>query len=42
MHENLCASTDYSTTNVDYKNYDPPRNLAPLLPEHAVDHVIPQ
>lgn len=30
---------DYSTTNVDYKNYDPPRDLAPLLPGHTVDHV---
>jgi D-alanine-D-alanine ligase-like ATP-grasp enzyme len=30
---------DYSTTNVDYKNYDPKRNLANLLPEDKVDHV---
>jgi len=30
---------DYSTTEVDYKNYDPPRNLAPLLPTDQVDHV---
>jgi D-alanine-D-alanine ligase len=30
---------DYSTTNVDYKNYDPPRNLTALLPDHEVDHV---
>ena len=30
---------DYSTTNVDYKNYDPPRNLSPLLVGHEVDHV---
>lgn len=30
---------DYSTTAVDYKNYDPPRNLAPLLPGDEVDHV---
>lgn len=30
---------DYSTTGVDYKNYDPPRNLSPLLPEATVDHV---
>jgi D-alanine-D-alanine ligase len=30
---------DYSTTGVDYRNYDPPRNLAPLLPEDSVDHV---
>src|SRR4051812_1354354 len=30
---------DYSTTNVDYKNYDPPRNLSTLLRGHEVDHV---
>lgn len=30
---------DYSTTAVDYKNYDPPRNLSALLPGHEVDHV---
>jgi D-alanine-D-alanine ligase-like ATP-grasp enzyme len=30
---------DYSTTNVDYKNYDPPRDLSSLLPGHEVDHV---
>jgi D-alanine-D-alanine ligase len=30
---------DYSTTSVDYKNYDPPRDLAPLLPGCQVDHV---
>jgi hypothetical protein len=30
---------DYSTTGVDYKNYDPPRNLSPLLAGHVVDHV---
>src|SRR6187402_2320909 len=30
---------DYSTTNVDYKNYDPPRNLSALLPDHQVDHI---
>jgi D-alanine-D-alanine ligase len=31
---------DYSTTQVDYKYYDPVRNLAPLLPEAQVDHVL--
>lgn len=31
---------DYSTTNVDYKNYDPQRNLSSLLPQHRVDHVL--
>lgn len=30
---------DYSTTHVDYKNYDPARDLSPLLPGHQVDHV---
>ena len=30
---------DYSTTSVDYKNYDPPRNLSALLPNDEVDHV---
>ena len=30
---------DYSTTAVDYQYYDPPRNLAPLIPEYTVDHV---
>ncbi len=30
---------DYSTTNVDYKNYDPPRDLSLLLPNDEVDTV---
>lgn len=30
---------DYSTTSVDYKNYDPPRDLSPWLPGHTVDHL---
>ncbi|MEO8770494.1 MAG: SET domain-containing protein-lysine N-methyltransferase [Ferruginibacter sp.] len=30
---------DYSTTSVDYKNYDPPRDLTSLLPGAEVDHV---
>lgn len=30
---------DYSTTSVDYKNYDPPRNLTSLLPGAEIDHV---
>lgn len=30
---------DYSTSAVDYRHYDPPRNLQALLPEHTVDHV---
>lgn len=30
---------DYSTTGVDYKNYDPPRDLSPLIPEADVHTV---
>lgn len=30
---------DYSTSGVDYKNYDPPRDLQSLLPEAKVDTV---
>ncbi len=30
---------DYSASSVDYKNYDPPRDLSRLLPGHQVDHV---
>ena len=30
---------DYSTSTVDYKNYDPPRDLSRLLPGHEVDHI---
>ena len=30
---------DYSTTGVDYKNYDPPRDLSRLIPEAQVDTV---
>jgi len=30
---------DYSTTGVDYKNYDPPRDLSPLLPDDVVHNV---
>jgi D-alanine-D-alanine ligase-like ATP-grasp enzyme len=30
---------DYSTTEVDYKNYDPPRDLSALLPNDTVDTV---
>ncbi len=36
----ICVlQADYSTTDVDYKNYDPPRNLSGLLPADQVDHV---
>ncbi len=30
---------DYSTTGVDYKNYDPPRDLSLLIPDAAVHNV---
>jgi hypothetical protein len=30
---------DYSTSDVDYKNYDPPRDLSHLLPGDTVHHV---
>jgi D-alanine-D-alanine ligase-like ATP-grasp enzyme len=30
---------DYSTTDVDYKTYDPPRNLLALLSGAEVDHI---
>lgn len=29
---------DYSTSTVDYRHYDPPRDLAPLAPGHTVHH----
>ena len=31
---------DYSTSDVDYKNYDPPRSLSHLMPEASFDHVL--
>jgi len=30
---------DYSASSVDYRNYDPTRDLSALLPGHTVDHV---
>ena len=30
---------DYSTSNVDYQNYDPARDLSHLMPESTFDHV---
>lgn len=30
---------DYSTSGVDYQNYDPPRDLSRLLPEAEVHHI---
>ncbi len=31
---------DYSTSNVDYQNYDPARDLSHLLPEAKFEHVL--
>lgn len=31
---------DYSTSSVDYQNYDPPRNLSHLMPEAEFHHVL--
>lgn len=30
---------DYAASVVDYRRYDPPRDLSPFLPGHTVDHV---
>ncbi len=30
---------DYSTSDVDYQNYDPPRDLSHLIPEAHFDHI---
>lgn len=30
---------DYSTSGVDYQNYDPKRNLSAIMPEANIDHV---
>ena len=30
---------DYSTSAVDYQNYDPPRDLSGLMPSANFDHV---
>lgn len=30
---------DYATSAVDYRHYDPPRELSSLLPGHRVDHI---
>lgn len=36
----ICVlQADYSTTEVDYKNYDPARDLSNLLPDDQVDHI---
>ena len=39
MKKVCVLQADYSTSNVDYKNYDPPRSLSALLPGCEVDHV---
>ncbi len=31
---------DYSTSDVDYQHYDPPRDLSLLLPECEIEHVL--
>lgn len=31
---------DYSTSDVDYQNYDPPRNISHLMPGAQFDHVL--
>ena len=31
---------DYSTSAVDYQNYDPPRDLSHLMPEATFDHIL--
>jgi len=31
---------DYSTSDVDYQNYDPVRNLSHLLPTATFDHIL--
>jgi D-alanine--D-alanine ligase len=37
----ICVlQTDYSTTAVDYQNYDPPRDLGHLLPEASFTHIL--
>jgi len=36
----ICVlQVDYSTSVVEYRHYDPPRNLTPFAPGHQVDHV---
>lgn len=39
MKKVCVLQADYSTSNVDYKNYDPPRCLSALLAGCDVDHV---
>jgi D-alanine-D-alanine ligase len=39
MKKVCVLQADYSTSNVDYKNYDPPRCLSMLLPGCKIDHI---
>jgi D-alanine-D-alanine ligase len=39
-HLKVCVlQPDYSTSTVDYQNYDPHRDISHLLPEAIIDHV---
>lgn len=41
MMMKICVlQPDYSTSEVDYKNYDPARNLSHLMPGAVFDHVL--
>lgn len=41
MKMKICVlQPDYSTSDVDYKNYDPPRLLSHLMPDAEMDHVL--
>ena len=41
MNMKVCVlQPDYSTSDVDYKNYDPARNLSLLLPGAVFEHVL--
>ena len=40
MSLKICVlQPDYSTSSVDYQDYDPPRDLSSLLPNARVDHI---
>jgi D-alanine-D-alanine ligase len=41
MTMRICVlQPDYSTSDVDYQNYDPPRDLSALMPDAVMDHVL--
>jgi len=41
MSIRICVlQPDYSTSDVDYQNYDPARDLSHLMPEATFDHVL--